>query len=132
MIRNAVLFRVDGNRERGWEAFSRCMTFAQALQRRRRSAHFLSRLEPAMLGSLVKRGDNQWLSAEAAVGTPDDMEEITREIRLPALHARRVIGFRRGVRLSDEHIAVRQDVQPARVVEVFRERDDLGALRSHR
>lgn len=81
MIRNAVLFRVDGNRERGWEAFSRCMTFAQALQRRRRSAHFLSRLEPAMLGSLVKRGDNQWLSAEAAVGTPDDMEEITREIR---------------------------------------------------
>lgn len=81
MIRNAVLFRVDGSKSQGWEAFERCLTFAYALQRRRRPAHFLSRLEPAMLGSLVKRGDNHWLSAEAAVGTSDDLEEITREIR---------------------------------------------------
>ncbi len=81
MNRNAVLFRVDGNKAQGWEAFERCLTFAYALQRRRRPAHFLSRLEPALLGSLVKRGDNQWLSAESAVGTPDDLEEMTREIR---------------------------------------------------
>lgn len=81
MVRNAVLFRVDGNKTQGWESFSRCLTFGYALQRRRRSAHFLSRLEPSFLGSLVKKGDNQWLAAEAPVGTPDDLEEITREIR---------------------------------------------------
>lgn len=81
MIRNAVLFRVDGTRAGGWESFSRCLTFGYALQRRRRPAHFLSRLEPSLLGTLVKKGDNQWLSAEAQVGTPDDLEEITREIR---------------------------------------------------
>ena len=97
MIRNAVLFRVDGNRERGWEAFSRCMTFAQALQRRRRSAHFLSRLEPAMLGSLVKRGDNQWLSAEAAVGT---------EVRLlhEILGIRRIAGHAERGRIQRRHV----------------------------
>lgn len=81
MIRNAVLFRVDGSKAQGWESFSRCLTFAYALQRRRRPAHFLSRLEPALLGSLVKRGDNQWLTADAPVGSADDLEEITREIR---------------------------------------------------
>jgi len=81
MTRNCVLFRVDGTREHGWEAFSRCLTFAYALQRRRRPCHFLSRLEPNTLAALVKRGDNQWLSADAAVGTPEDLEELTREIR---------------------------------------------------
>lgn len=81
MNRNAVLFRVDGTKAQGWEAFNRCLTFAYALQRRRRPAHFLSRLEPSLLGAHIKKGDNQWLSAEAPVGTPEDLEEITREIR---------------------------------------------------
>jgi spore coat polysaccharide biosynthesis predicted glycosyltransferase SpsG len=81
MNRNAVLFRVDGTRTQGWESFNRCLTFAYALQRRRRPAHFLSRLEPSLLGALVKKGDNQWLAAEAPVGTPEDLEEMTREIR---------------------------------------------------
>ncbi len=81
MTRNCVLFRVDGTKARGWEAFSRCLTFAYALQRRRRPCHFLSRLEPSTLAAMVKKGDNQWLSAESPVGSADDLEEITREIR---------------------------------------------------
>jgi UDP-2,4-diacetamido-2,4,6-trideoxy-beta-L-altropyranose hydrolase len=81
MTRNCVLFRVDGVKAQGWEAFSRCLTFAYALQRRRRPCHFLSRLEPATLSALVKRGENQWLQAESAVGSGDDLEELTREVR---------------------------------------------------
>src|ERR1700686_2692540 len=81
MTRNCVLFRVDGTKTLGWESFSRCLTFAYALQRRRRPCHFLSRLEPNMLGMLVKKGENQWLQAESAVGPDDDLEEVTREIR---------------------------------------------------
>jgi UDP-2,4-diacetamido-2,4,6-trideoxy-beta-L-altropyranose hydrolase len=81
MTRNCVLFRVDGTKAQGWESFSRCLTFAYALQRRRRPCHFLARLEPSLLGTLVKRGENQWLSAEAPVGTSEDLEDITREIR---------------------------------------------------
>jgi spore coat polysaccharide biosynthesis predicted glycosyltransferase SpsG len=81
MTRNCILFRVDGTKTLGWESFSRCLTFAYALQRRRRPCHFLSRLEPNLLSAMVKRGDNQWLQAESAVGSNDDLEELTREIR---------------------------------------------------
>jgi spore coat polysaccharide biosynthesis predicted glycosyltransferase SpsG len=81
MIRDAVLFRVDGARATGWEALARCQVFANALQRRRRPSHFLGKLEPATLVATVKRGDNEWLNAEAPVGSAEDLDQMTRAIR---------------------------------------------------
>jgi spore coat polysaccharide biosynthesis predicted glycosyltransferase SpsG len=59
----------------------RCLTFAAALQRRRRPAHFLSQLEPATLAPNVKRGGNEWLPATTAVGGPGDLEETLAAVR---------------------------------------------------
>lgn len=82
MTREPVLFRVDGTRASGWEGLARCTGFASALQRRRRPCHFVSALEPAtVLASTIKRGDNQWIPARSAVGTPEDLEQTIREIR---------------------------------------------------
>jgi spore coat polysaccharide biosynthesis predicted glycosyltransferase SpsG len=82
MTREPVLFRVDGTRATGWEGLARCTVFANALQRRRRPCHFVAALEPATtLVSSIKRGDNQWIAAQAPVGTPEDLEQTIREIR---------------------------------------------------
>jgi spore coat polysaccharide biosynthesis predicted glycosyltransferase SpsG len=81
MTRAPVLFRVDAAPRVGWEHLSRCLVLAAALQRRRRPAYFLSQLEPASLGLTVKRGGNEWLDADAPAGTPDDLEEVIREVR---------------------------------------------------
>ena len=45
----------------------------------------------------------------------------------PALDAFAVFGLRRCCRFGDEHVAVRQHVDPARVLELHRERLDRGA-----
>src|SRR5262249_52323691 len=58
-----------------------CLTFAQALQRRRRTAYFLSQLDPVDLVPNVKRGGNEWIDACAPAGAPDDLEELIQEIR---------------------------------------------------
>lgn len=89
MNRDPVLFRVDGTSQTGWERLSRCLTFALALQRRRRPTYFLSRLEPASLGLTVKRTGNEWLDADSPVGTDDDLSETIQEIR--RLHPAAVI-----------------------------------------
>jgi spore coat polysaccharide biosynthesis predicted glycosyltransferase SpsG len=82
MTREPVFFRVDGTRTGGWESLSRCLSLAYALQRRRRPCHFLSQLEPAtVLAPAVRRGGNEWLDADAPAGSPEDLEEITQEIR---------------------------------------------------
>lgn len=81
MTREPVLFRVDGTRAAGWEALHRCVAFAYALQRRRRPCHFLSQLEPDTLAPVVRRGGNEYLAADAPAGTPEDLEELTQEIR---------------------------------------------------
>ena len=47
-----------------------------ALQRRRRPAYFLSRLEPGSLGLMVKRGGNEWLDADGPTGTPEDLDKM--------------------------------------------------------
>lgn len=82
MTREPVLIRVDGTRASGWEGLVRCMSLAYALQRRRRTCHFLSQLEPAsLLASAIKRGGNEWLDADAPAGQSEDLEELTQEIR---------------------------------------------------
>src|SRR5215831_11432728 len=81
MNRDPILFRVDGTARLGWENLARCLTLAAALQRRRRPTYFLSQLEPGSLGLAIKRAGNEWLAAEAAAGSPDDLTETVQEIR---------------------------------------------------
>ncbi len=81
MNRAPVLFRVDASPRIGWEHLSRCLTYAAALQRRRRPAYFLSQFEPGSLGLMVKRSGNDWLAADGPAGSEDDLRETLREIR---------------------------------------------------
>lgn len=81
MNRDPVLFRVDGTTQLGWERLNRCLTYAMALQRRRRPTYFLSRLEPASLALNIKRVGNEWLEADAPVGSEEDLAETIQEIR---------------------------------------------------
>lgn len=81
MTREPVLFRVDGTQAGGWESLARCQVFAAALQRRRRPCYFLSQLEPASFALSLKRSGNEWLEASSPAGGPEDLEELTREIR---------------------------------------------------
>jgi spore coat polysaccharide biosynthesis predicted glycosyltransferase SpsG len=81
MTRESVLFRVDGTQVSGWESLARCQVIAAALQRRRRPCYFLSQLEPASYALSLKRSGNEWLEAAAPAGSPDDLEELTREVR---------------------------------------------------
>lgn len=81
MSRSPILFRVDACPEQGYEQLSRCQVFAAALQRRRRTAYFLSRLEPGSLILPLKRGGNEYLEAESEVGTKEDLDDTLREIR---------------------------------------------------
>src|SRR5688572_4501353 len=81
MTRSPILFRVDAGPRVGWEHLSRCLVLAAALQRRRRTAYFLSQLDPASLAFTVKRGGNEWLDADAPAGAPDDLEELVQEVR---------------------------------------------------
>jgi spore coat polysaccharide biosynthesis predicted glycosyltransferase SpsG len=72
---------VDGTCQIGWERLTRCLTFAAALQRRRRPTYFLSQLDPAFLALNIKRAGNDWLEADGPAGTPEDLEETLQEIR---------------------------------------------------
>lgn len=81
MNRNPILFRLDGTSAHGWERLNRCLTFAAALQRRRRPTYFLSNLEPRSLGLAVKRSGCEWLDTEEEVGTSEDAAEVVQEIR---------------------------------------------------
>jgi spore coat polysaccharide biosynthesis predicted glycosyltransferase SpsG len=59
----------------------RCLTYAAALQRRRRPAFFLSQLEPASLAPIVRRGGNEWLEADGPAGSDEDLQELIQEVR---------------------------------------------------
>jgi spore coat polysaccharide biosynthesis predicted glycosyltransferase SpsG len=56
------------------------MTFAAAVQRRRRPVYFLSQLEPNGLAMTIKRGGNNWIAADGPVGSPEDARQMQREI----------------------------------------------------
>lgn len=81
MARDPILFRVDATPQSGWERLTRCLTYAAAIQRRRRQAYFLTQLEPASLAAQVKRGGNEWLEPDGPAGTSDDASEMVQEIR---------------------------------------------------
>src|SRR5262245_26526135 len=81
MTRSPILFRVDGTPPHGWESLWRCLTFAAALQRRRRPTYFLSRLDPPTLASHIKRVGNEWLDADSPAGCPEDLQEVVQEVR---------------------------------------------------
>ena len=81
MNRDPILFRVDGTNATGWERLNRSLTYAAALQRRRRPTFILSQLEPASLGFQIKRAGNEWLEADAAAGSSEDVAEVIQEIR---------------------------------------------------
>jgi spore coat polysaccharide biosynthesis predicted glycosyltransferase SpsG len=81
MNRDPILIRVDATPPTGYERLSRCVTLAAALQRRRRATYFLSHLEPGSLGLAIKRGGNEWLSADEEAGTAADLDETLHEVR---------------------------------------------------
>ncbi len=81
MDRSPVLFRCEGTRSSGWEALYQSLTFASALQRRRRTAYFMGNYEPFPLLSQVARGGNEYLAADHPVGTPEDCNATIRAIR---------------------------------------------------
>lgn len=81
MNRDPILFRVDGTAAKGWERLARTAALGAALQRRRRPTYFLSQLEPANLAFGMKRAGMQWLDADAAAGTSEDLDEVIQEVR---------------------------------------------------
>ena len=81
MNRDPILFRVDAGPRTSYEHLARCATYAAALQRRRRPTYFLSQLEPRSLALPIKRAGNEWLDADAPVGTEEDLTETIQEIR---------------------------------------------------
>jgi spore coat polysaccharide biosynthesis predicted glycosyltransferase SpsG len=81
MNRDPILFRVDASAGVGYERLTRCLTYASALQRRRRPTFFLSQLEPRSLGQAIKRTGSEWLEADAEAGSRADLEEAIQEIR---------------------------------------------------
>ena len=81
MTRAPILFRVDGTRRQGWESLWRCLTYAAALQRRRRPTYFLSQVDPPELAQHIKRVGNDWIAAAAEAGTAADIDKTVQEIR---------------------------------------------------
>jgi spore coat polysaccharide biosynthesis predicted glycosyltransferase SpsG len=81
MDRSPILFRCDANPQLGWEPFYQCLTYAAALQRRRRPAYFLGQVTPFPLLSQIVRGGNDYIPASHDVGTAEDCDETIREVR---------------------------------------------------
>ncbi len=80
MNREPVLIRVDAGPQAGYERLGRCMTLAAALQRRRRTAYFLSQLEPPSLAFAIKRIGNEWIETDTQVGERSDLKKTIQEI----------------------------------------------------
>lgn len=79
--RGPILFRCDGTPDQGWESLYQCLSFAAALQRRRRGTHFFSYLEPLSLAHVISRGNNEWVPAEIPLGGDGDLAATVREVR---------------------------------------------------
>ena len=81
MSKFPILVRCDATASQGYEAFYQCVTYANALQRRRRGIHFLVRPEPATVVSAIQKGGHEWRLAENPIGTEEDLRETTAMIR---------------------------------------------------
>ncbi len=81
MSKFPILVRCDATSSQGYEAFYQCVTYANALQRRRRGIHFLVRPEPATVVSAVQKGGHEWRLAESPIGTVEDLRETSAIIR---------------------------------------------------
>src|SRR5438067_3986299 len=81
MTRDPILFRVDGTSQTGHERLYRCLTYAAALQRRRRPCFFLSQVEPAPLAFALRRAGNDRVEAQHTAGSPADLEQTLFEAR---------------------------------------------------
>ncbi len=81
MDRSPILFRVDSHSDCGFAGIYQALTFALAVQRRRRVSYFLGQIEPFSLLSQIARGGNEFLKAENPLGTPEDVEETVAEAR---------------------------------------------------
>jgi spore coat polysaccharide biosynthesis predicted glycosyltransferase SpsG len=74
MTRSPVLFRVDADPVTGYGSFHRCQVFAAALQRRRRTAWFLSNIDPNHLVMGLKKSGNEWIAQSHEPGSAADAE----------------------------------------------------------
>src|SRR5262245_54637663 len=81
MTRDPILFRVDGTSRTGHERLYRCLTYAAALQRRRRPCFFLSQVEPPPLAFQLRRAGNDRVEAQHVVGSAADLEQVLAEMR---------------------------------------------------
>jgi spore coat polysaccharide biosynthesis predicted glycosyltransferase SpsG len=81
MNRDPIFLRVDATPRTGYERLARAMILAAALQRRRRPVYFLAQLEPNGLAMNIKRGGNNWIAMNHAVGSKEDVREILQQIR---------------------------------------------------
>lgn len=81
MSKYPILIRCDATATQGYESFYQCLTYANALQRRRRGIHFLSRLEPGTLLSPIQKGGHEWRPADHPLGSDEDLRETLGVIR---------------------------------------------------
>jgi spore coat polysaccharide biosynthesis predicted glycosyltransferase SpsG len=79
--RGPILFRCDGTQDGSWEPLYQCLSFAAALQRRRRGTHFFSYLDPLSLAHVINRGNNDWTAAENRIGEGSDLTAMLNLIR---------------------------------------------------
>ena len=75
MSKFPIVIRCDATGSHGYESFYQCLTYANALQRRRRGIHFLIRAEPATLVSAIQKGGHDWRPAEHSIGSDEDLRE---------------------------------------------------------
>lgn len=81
MSKFPILIRCDATASQGYESFYQCLTYANALQRRRRGIHFLSRLEPNTILSAIQKGGHEWRPADFPLGSDEDLRETLGVIR---------------------------------------------------
>lgn len=78
--RGPILFRCDATGS-AYEPFYQCLSFAAALQRRRRGTHFFSYLDPLSLAHSITRGNNEWAPAEIPLGEHGDLSATLAQVR---------------------------------------------------
>jgi len=81
MNRSPILFRCDATSSQGYESFYQCLSYAAALQRRRRGTYFLSRLLPNTLLSAIQKPGNEWRPSDHPLGSAEDLNQTLATIR---------------------------------------------------